>query len=128
MDAHDDLPEKSRYLARMALAPAIWLVHFLASYVTAAFWCRPAGTRDRPIGSLDELILLYTVAAVVGITAAAWSGYQRHAFAAGSPPHDSDTPTDRHRFLGFASLLLAALSLVATLYTVIAVGFFDVCG
>ena len=31
-------------------------------------------------------------------------------------PHDDDTPEDRHRFLGFAALLLSALSAVAVIY------------
>jgi len=41
--------------------------------------------------------------------------------------HDLDTPEDRHRFLGFATLLLSGLSAVAVLYAAFAATFFDTC-
>jgi hypothetical protein len=37
------------------------------------------------------------------------------------PSHHKDTPEDRHRFLGLATLLLAVLSAVSILYTAVAV-------
>ena len=42
-------------------------------------------------------------------------------------PHDFDTPGDRHRFLGFATVLLAGLSAVATLFAALVVLYFKDC-
>jgi len=42
-------------------------------------------------------------------------------------PHDDDTPEDRHRFLGFATLLLSALSAVAVLYAGLVAVFIRSC-
>jgi hypothetical protein len=42
-------------------------------------------------------------------------------------PHDFDTPGDRHRFLGFATVLLAGLSAVATLFAAVVVLYFEDC-
>jgi len=42
-------------------------------------------------------------------------------------PHDADTPEDRHRFLGFATLLLSGLSAVAVIYTALVVVVFRSC-
>jgi hypothetical protein len=41
--------------------------------------------------------------------------------------HDLDSPEDRHRFLGFATLLLSGLSAVAVAYAALAATFFDTC-
>jgi hypothetical protein len=69
----------------------------------------------------------YTAAAVAAIVAIGWIGYQRHAHGHASAPHDDDTPEDRHRFLGLATVLLAGLSAVATSYTAMVSVFFESC-
>ena len=72
-------------------------------------------------------IVAYTAVALVGIGWNGWSGYRRHRLEAEPLPHDLDTPGDRHRFLGFATLLLAALSAVATVFAATVVVFFEDC-
>jgi hypothetical protein len=88
-------------------------------------------------------VLWYTAVALIGIGVVGWEGLRRHRHpstplgASPSTPlgasgmeattHDLDSPEDRHRFLGFATLLLAGLSAVAVLYAALAVTFFETC-
>lgn len=115
-----DLPEKTSYLVLVAIGPAIWMAHFLVSYAAVSIWCSkiagPAGTID----GLWMLLAILTIAALLGLAAVGLSGHRRHRHGSETPPHDSDTPGDRHRFLGFATMLLAGLSAVATIYSALA--------
>jgi hypothetical protein len=127
-DAHaDSPPERAIYLVILASAPTIWMLHFLVSYATAAVWCaRVAG----PGGLLDGVrtaIGWYTAVALVGIALVGWSGYTRHRHGTETLPHDSDTPEARHGFLGFATLLLAGMSAVATVCVAVSAMFFRTC-
>lgn len=120
------LPERNESLWLLTIAPAIWTAHFLSSYLTAAIWC--AKMAD-PGGSLQEVrlaIAAYTLLALIGICITGWIGYRRHSFG-GVTPHDFDTAEDRHGFLGFATLLLSALSAAATLYVAMAAVFIETC-
>lgn len=121
------LPEKSSFLALMTVAPAIWMLHFLVSYATVSVWCARFSSAGGSAGPVHSLIAIYTVVALVTIALSGLSGYRRHSFDAGTPPHDADTPEDRHRFLGFATMLLAGLSAVATIYSAIAAFMFRSC-
>ena len=127
MNATTTLPERPLYLVMLPLGPAIWAAHFFATYVTAALWCSPALPGDTLDGA-HAVIAAFTAVALVGIAAVGWSGYRRHSFGAATLPHDDDSPEDRHRFLGFATMLLAGLSAVATLYVGVSTAFFSTCG
>ena len=59
------------------------------------------------------------------VLGAAGGRMQRHGDQ--RPPHDEPTPGDRHRFLGFATLLLCGLSFVAVLYAAFAIAVIDTC-
>lgn len=118
------LPEKKESLWMLATSPVIWAAHFLLCYVTAAIWCAKVGG---PLGSVRLAIAIYTVAALGGIGTMAWIGLRRHTFGSATVPHDFDTPEDRHRFLGFATLLLSALSAVAVIYVAIVAVFIERC-
>jgi hypothetical protein len=125
---HDDPPqEHAESLWRLVTSPLIWAAHFMASYLTAAIWCAkvvPAGGTLQPV---RWAIGAYTLVALLGIACNGWSGWQRHSFGAETLPHDYDTGADRHRFLGFATTLLAGLSAVATLFAGAAVFYFHDC-
>lgn len=122
----EHLPEENESLWLLTVSPVIWTAHFLLSYGTAAVWCsKVAG----PGGSLWEArlaIAAYTVLALIGIGITGWIGYRRHNFG-GATPHDFDSPEDRHGFLGFATLLLSALSAAATIYVALAAVFIESC-
>lgn len=117
-------PEQAESLWFLIASPVIWSAHFLLSYITAAIWCAKVG------GSLEEVriaIAVYTVAALLGIGAVGWKGFRRHHMGTSTLPHDFDSAEDRHRFIGFASLLLSLLSGVATIYVALAAVFNESC-
>ena len=116
----------------LTIAPTIWAAHLLMSYITAAIWCARYAERHDPLNGIRTAITWYTIVALVGITIVGWEGFRRHSYpstASGTEAttHDLDTPEDRHRFLGFATLLLSGLSAVAVLYAALAAMYFDTC-
>lgn len=121
-----DLPEEKESLWRLVVSPTIWSAHFLLCYITAAVWCAKRGA-DASLFGVRVAIALYTAVAIAGISWNAWDGYRRHRLGSAKLPHDFDSPEDRHRFLGFATLLLALLSGVATLYAAMVAVFFWNC-
>ena len=125
MDA--ELPEESESLWTLAVPPAIWGVHFLASYCTAAIWCAKFAETDRPLSTVRVAIAVYTVVALVGIGISGRRGWRRHAFSGSTDPHHVDSPAARHRFLGFATLLLSGLSGVAIVFAALVVVFIRSC-
>jgi hypothetical protein len=121
------LAEERESLFRLTAAPLLWATHFLLSYCTAAVWCEKFAGADGALGGARVAIAGYTAAALVGIAVVGWRGFQRHSFAGSTLPHDFDSPADRHRFLGFATLLLAGLSAIATVYVAMTIVFITSC-
>ncbi len=120
-------PEKHVYLWMLAAAPAIWAGHFLLSYITAAVWCAKFAGRDGPLAPVHSAIAWYTAFALTAIALVALSGYKRHGRGFETDEHETDTPDDRRRFLGFAALLLAGFSAVATIYVAVSAQFLERC-
>ena len=120
-------PEREESLWLLTIAPAIWMLHFLLSYTTSAIWCARVVGPDGSLAGVRLSIVGYTVVALGGIAVVGWIGFQRHTYGDSLAPHDEDTPEDRHRFLGLATVLLAGLSAVATTYTAIVAFFFESC-
>lgn len=118
--------ERTQSLWLLAVSPGIWTAHLLASYLTAAIWCAKAG-RDAGLGGVRIAIAGFTVAALAGILFTGWRGFRRHRLGSATVPHDFDTAADRHRFLGFATVLLSGLSVVAVLYVALPAIFFGSC-
>lgn len=124
------LHEKKESLWLLAVSPAIWAAHFMLCYLTAAIWCAKVAGPDGSLRPVRIAIAIYTVFALAGIGINGWIGYRRHRFGnagARARPRHFDSPEDRHRFLGFATLLLSALSAVATLYAALVVIFIWNC-
>jgi hypothetical protein len=122
-----ELSERPAHLWALAAAPTAWAVHFLLSYGTAALWCAKLARGGGSLGGARVVIAAYTVVAVGVIAFVGWRGLERHRHLGSPSPHDDDSPEDRHRFLGLATALLAALSGVATVYSALAVAFFRSC-
>ncbi len=120
-------PEQNESLWRIIASPLIWAGHFLFSYITAAVYCAKFASGGQPLGPARVAIGVYTVVALAAIVGMGWSGLKSHRFAGETVPHDDDTPGDRHRFLGFATLLLSALSFVATVYVALTLVFIRDC-
>jgi len=120
--------EESRDSLWMLMAPLmIWAGHFLASYLTAAIWCAKYAGTSGSLMPVRVAVGVYTLAALLGIGVTGWCGFRRVSFHRDDMPHDDDTPLDRYRFLGFATLLMSALSAVATLFVAIVILFVETC-
>jgi hypothetical protein len=100
---------------------AIWALHFLLSYATAAVWCAKHAGPSGAAGGAQLAIGAYTLIALAAVTAVGVRGARHHRHGGSPPPHDADTREDRHRFLGYAEALLAGLAAIAIVYEVAAV-------
>ena len=119
--------EKNQSLWLLTASPLTWAAHFLLSYGTASVWCAKVAGPGGALGGVRTAIVVYTIVALAGIGVIGWVGYRRHSHGDATLPHDDDTPEDRHRFLGFSTLLLSALSAVAVVYAALVVVFFRDC-
>ena len=111
----------------IAVSPTIWSAHFLVSYATAAVYCAKFADPDGSLNPVRVAIAVYTAVALAGIGFVGWLGWRRQRAGDMTVPHDSDTPEDRHRFLGFATLLLSGLSAVGTIYEALPAVFMETC-
>lgn len=119
--------EANQSLWLLVLSPCIWAIHFVLCYGTASVWCAKVVARDESLYPVRAAIAAYTTVAFVGIAIVGWMGHRRHRLGHAELPHDADTPEDRHRFLGFAAVLLSVLSAIAVLFVGLVAVFFDVC-
>jgi hypothetical protein len=108
-------------------APTVWAVHFLLCYVLAAVHCEKAGADFAGLGSVRLWIGVLTAIALLLVSAIGMQAWRHWGFGANAPPHDADTPEDRQRFLGYATLLISALSFVAVVFTALPVLFIADC-
>lgn len=119
--------EEKQSLWLLTASPVIWAAHLLLSYGTASIWCAKVVGAGGSLQSVRVAIAVYTALALAGIGVIGWGGYRRHSFGNAALPHDDDTPEDRHRFLGFATLLLSGLSAVAVIYAALVAVFIRSC-
>lgn len=120
------LPEGRASLWQLVAGPSAWALHFLLCYVTAAVWCAKHA-RLPPSAGLRGALWLYTAIALAVIAWFGWRALRRHAWGRASLPHDDPSAGDRHRFLGYATLLLCGLSFIAVLYSAMAIAFVGSC-
>jgi hypothetical protein len=124
------MPQAAESRQRVWIVPGplvVWAAHFMLCYITAALWCGMVVDRLGTLGLARVLIAIYTVAALAAIGGIAWLGRQAYQVGDEGPPHDADSPEDRHRFLGFATLLIAGLSTVGVIYSAMAAVFVETC-
>jgi hypothetical protein len=110
---HQSVPAEGS-LWQLAAAPLMWAGHLMLSYCTGAIWCAKFPGGDFVVVRLA--IAAYTALALAAIAVVGIAGYRKHRLGGASAPHDDDSPEDRQRFLGFATLLLAGLSAIAVAY------------
>lgn len=121
-------PEVEDSLWILVAGPVIWAGHFLLSYVTAAIWCAKVAGPLGSLGAARIAIGVYTLVALIAIAVLMINTWRRHDLRSARASHDEDSAADRHHFLGFAAVLLAGLSFVATLYVGSVAGFIGNCG
>ena len=119
--------EHRESLWMLTVSPTIWAVHFGMCYITAAVWCAKVPDVVAPLGGVRTAVVAFTVLALAGIGITGWIGYRAHSYGAANLPHDDDTPEDRHRFMGYATLLLSGLSAVAVIYAALVAVFVETC-
>ena len=122
-----DLPKPKSSLLLLTASPVLWAAHFLLSYATASIWCAKVIGFGGSLTTPRMAIVVYTALALVGIGIIGLIGYRKHSFGFAGLPHDDDSPEDRDRFLGFATLLLSALSAVAVIYAAAVAAFIERC-
>lgn len=124
----DAPPESEESLFALAAPPLVWAAHFVISYSTAAIYCAKLAGPDGSLGPARVAIGVYTAVALAAVAFCGLRGYRRHRARGGAlSPHDDDSPMGRHRFLGFATLLLAGLSALAIAYASLVVLFVRSC-
>jgi hypothetical protein len=126
-ETNNSIAEDSQTLWLLTVSPAIWATHFVVSYIAAAVWCGTIAERSAGLGTLRAVILGTAAVALIGIGMTGLTGWRKHTYGDADPPYDQDTPEDRHRFLGFATVLLSALSGVATIYVAMSTLFIGSC-
>ena len=125
--ATKDFPEHKDNILLLTLGPLIWAAHLLLSYGTASIWCGKMVETGGSLGAVRGAIVVYTLAGLAATAVVAWMGYRRHRTGGASLPHDDDSPEDRHRFIGYATFLLACLSFAAIAYAGSITLFFRSC-
>lgn len=100
----------------LIVPPTVWAVHFLLSYVIAAYRCAPNADIFK---SLDGVRLAIAALTVLALAMIAWSGrraWREWRLHGGARPHDADTAGERERLLEFSTVLLAALSATGVVF------------
>ncbi len=106
------------------VAPAIWSLHFMLSYIAAALWCGRFSFRGFALGTVVTVV---TVASLAGIAAFFHHGLKRHRYGLPARSHDDDTPEDRDQFVAFTTMLLAGMSFVAVAFEALAISVVQRC-
>lgn len=130
MTAHatqNEAAEERQSLWLLVSSPAIWALHFLGSYAGAAIVCSTMEDRTKSVDAMRLGVVLFGLLALVLIAIVGKIGWRKYKYEGGDPPFDRDTPKDRHRFLGAATVLLSALSAVATVYVCLSLLFVRNC-
>jgi len=100
----------------LALPPTVWALHFLLCYGVAAVRC----AKSVPLDSIDDVRGFIAAATAVALLLVLGSGYVAWAqsrIPGDPPPHQDSSDEDRSRFVAVSTLLLAALSAVAIIFT-----------
>jgi hypothetical protein len=135
------LEERNWRLWIVAAAPAVWAAHFMMAYCTAAIWCAKWAGESGSLAPARVAIAIYTAVSLAGIAIIGRRGWRDYRLVdlerdeqaqpqpedEGEDRHSADSPTARHGFLGFATLLLSGLSAVAIVYGGLPVIFLESC-
>ena len=131
VDQSDSPKVEHESLWWLTLPPLIWVAHFFACYLTAAVYCAKSAAHDAPLTTVRWAVGAYTALALCGAALCAWRGLRHRRWGVEGSwrgvPLDFDSPGDRHRFLGLASLLLSGLVILGTLFVALPALFLETC-
>ncbi|KQT85474.1 hypothetical protein [Aurantimonas sp. Leaf443] len=100
----------------LIVSPSVWAIHFLLSYVVAAYRCAPNVAVFESIAGARVMIAVITAVALAVIALVFLRSYREWRAEGGKPPHDEDSPADRERFLEFSTILLSGLSFISVVF------------
>lgn len=126
-ESKHSLAEEHQSLWLLIFSPSVWAVHFLLSYIGSVIWCGKVAGREGHIEPIRVGIIGLGVLALIGIGLIGRLGWLRYTHGGTEARHHQDTAEDRHRFLGFATVLLSGLSAVATIYVALSSVFVRNC-
>ncbi|CAM8668853.1 MULTISPECIES: hypothetical protein [Sphingobium] len=107
----------------LIVPPILWAGHFLFSYLWAAISCAKAGA----FMTFPIVFVAGTLLALALIGLSGWIAWRQGGTPGSSAPHEDGTDIDRLRFIAKSTLLLAGLSFVGVLFTVLPVIFLRDC-
>jgi hypothetical protein len=107
-------------------SPVVWAIHFTICYAWAAIACGRLGATTGFSDARSGIAAVTAIAATI-IAACLAYGFHRHGRRLPDQSNDDGTPGDRTRFVAFTTMLLAALSLAATLFVGFAALGFERC-
>ncbi|MHA6345737.1 hypothetical protein [Roseivivax sp. CAU 1761] len=117
--ADREIAEEQSSLWRLAFAPTIWALHFVASYGFAALSC--AKFPDWTLAGLPAWRTTVFALSAVALAAILWIGWQAWRqwdfLDDFDYSHHTAETESRHEFLGHAGFLLAVLSVLGVLAT-----------
>lgn len=108
------------------VAPVLWAGHFIVCYAWVALACGRLAARASFADARSGIVIITALTAIV-ITGCMAHGYRRHGHRLPDRSNDDGTPEDRTRFMAFMTMLLAGLSLIATLYVGLAAAAMEKC-
>ncbi|MGH8194688.1 MAG: hypothetical protein ACREQ8_09845 [Woeseiaceae bacterium] len=101
-------------LGLLASPLAIWSLHFLLAYVSAAVYCARSGDHEAAMSPVRSIVLALTIAALAAVALALRRGYRRFARNASLHRHPAaGVQTDPARFFRIMLLWFSVLSAVA---------------
>ena len=119
-DASGDGPTGAFWL--IVAAPAVWLLVFILAYVVVASACARLPSGAASIGVARTAALVLAVMGVVGIVGVGLAGWRRIPARGGA-----EGPRPRERFVGWSTVLLSGLSVLAVLYVILTLALFGTC-
>ena len=118
---------KKTSLWNLGIAPLVWSLHFLFSYIFAAVWCAKFAGEEGNLYGARVAIGIATIVSFIFIGREIIRGYRLHQMPGAGFPHEDETPEDKERFLGISRLLISLLSFVGISYTAYVAWFFRSC-
>ena len=127
MESNHTAAGNRQSLWTFVISPAIWAAHFLFSYIAAAIWCGVVAGRGGDLGPIRAAIVAAAIVALIGIGVTGRVGWRRYMHGNVETVHHGDTVEDQYRFLGFTTVLISALSAVATIFVTLVTLFIRSC-
>ena len=113
-------------LVMVVAAMIVWVAWFVLAYALTGVGCR-AGWNHAGSGGLNLLTVLLVLSAVLALALIGWCGWRGHVIWRGAAAARGQDATQRTRFIGMATALLAGIAAIGTVFTAIPMLMLDPC-